>query len=209
MQLLFIRGQWVSQMSLVKNPTANKGDVDSVSRWRRSPGGGLEEGMRTHSSIFAWRIPWAEEPGRLQSIGLQRVRLKQVNMHACIWQNPQKEENLGKERKNVGETGKFPRNSQRATVQFNRSVVSDSLRPHGLQHARYPFPLPTPGVYSNSCPLSRWCHPTISSSVISFSSWLQSSPASRSFLMSQFFTSGCQSTGVSVSASASVLPMNS
>ena len=94
-------------MSLVKNPTANKGDVDSVSRWRRSPGGGLEEGMRTHSSIFAWRIPWAEEPGRLQSIGLQRVRLKQVNMHACIWQNPQQEENLGKREKMWVKQGSF------------------------------------------------------------------------------------------------------
>ena len=207
MQLLFIRGQWVSQVSLVKNPTANTGDVDSISRWRRSPGGGLEEGMRTHSSIFAWRIPWREEPGRLQSIGLQRVRLKQVNMHACIWQNPQKEENLGKEKK-CGWNREVSK-KQSATVQFSRSVVSASLRPHGLQHARYPFPLPTAGVYSNSCPLSRWCHPTISSSVIPFSSWLQSSPASRSFLMSQFFTSGCQSTGVSVSASVSVLPMNS
>ena len=123
MQLLFIRGQWVSQVSLVKNPTVNTGDVDSISRWRRSPGGGLEEGMRTHSSIFAWRIPWGEEPGRLQSIGLQRVRLKQVNMHACIWQNPQKEENLGKERKNVGETGKFPRNSQQQFSSIAQSCL--------------------------------------------------------------------------------------
>jgi len=88
--------------------------------------------------------------------------------------------------------------------QFRRSVVSDSLRPHGLQHARPPCP--TPGVHSNSCPLSQWCHPTISSSVICFSSHLQSSPESRSFQMSQFFASGGQSIGVS--ASASVLPMN-
>ena len=85
-------------------------------------------------------------------------------------------------------------------------VVSDSLGPHGLQHARRPCPSPTPGVYSNSCPSCQWCHPTISSSVISFSSRLQSFLASRSFTMSQFFTSGGQSTGVS--ASASVLPMN-
>ena len=91
-------------------------------------------------------------------------------------------------------------------IQFSRSVVSDSLPPHGLQHARPPCPSPTPRVYSNSCPLSRWCHPTISSSVISFSSCLQSFPASRSFPMSQFFTWGGQSTGVS--ALASVLPMN-
>ena len=79
-----------------------------------------------------------------------------------------------------------------SSVQFSRSVVSDSLRPHGLQHTRPPCPPPTPGVYSNSCPLSRWCHPTISSSAISFSSCLQSFPASGSFQMSQFFASGGQ-----------------
>ena len=89
---------------------------------------------------------------------------------------------------------------------FSRSVMSDSLKPHGLQHARLPCPSPTPGVCSNSCPLSRWCHPTISSSVLPFSSCLQSFPASGSFLMSQFFASGGQSIGFS--ASASVLPMN-
>ena len=93
-----------------------------------------------------------------------------------------------------------------STVQFNRSVVSDSLWPHGLQHARPPCPLPTPGVYSNSCPLSRWCHPAISSSVIPFFSCPQSFPASWSFQMSQFFPPGAQSIGVS--ALASVLPMN-
>ena len=92
------------------------------------------------------------------------------------------------------------------SVQFNLSVVSDSLRPHGLQHARLPHPSPTPRVYSNSCPSSRWCHPTISSSVIPFSSHLQSFPASGSFPMNQFFASGGQSIGVS--ASASLLPMN-
>ena len=84
--------------------------------------------------------------------------------------------------------------------------MSNSLWPHGLQHARPPCPSPTPGVYSNSCPSSRWCHPTISSSVIPFSSHLQSFPESGSFPMSQFFASGGQSIGVS--ASASVLPMN-
>ena len=82
----------------------------------------------------------------------------------------------------------------------------DSFWPHGLQHASPPCPSPTPGVYSNSCPLGGWCHPTISSSVVPFSSCLQSFPASGSFPMSQFFTSGGQS--VVVSASASVLPMN-
>jgi len=89
--------------------------------------------------------------------------------------------------------------------QFSCSVVSDSLWPHGLQHARPPCPSPTPAVYSNSCPLSRWCHPTISSSVVSFSR-LQSFPASGSFQMSQLFASGGQSIGVS--ASTPVLPMN-
>ena len=72
------------------------------------------------------------------------------------------------------------------SVQFSRSFMSDSLRPHGLQHARPPRPSPAPRVYSNSCPLSRWCHPTISSSVIPFSSCLQSLPASGSFQMSKF-----------------------
>ena len=90
------------------------------------------------------------------------------------------------------------------SVQFSRSVMSNSLRLHGLQHARPPCPSPTPRVFSNSCPSSQWCHPTISSSVISFSSHLESFPASGSFQMSQFFTSG----GIEVSASTSVLPMN-
>ena len=90
--------------------------------------------------------------------------------------------------------------------QFSRSVVSDSLRPQGLQHARLPCPSPTPGACSNSCASSRWWHPTISSSVIPFSSCLQFFPASGSFQMSQLFASGGQSIGVT--ASTSVLPMN-
>ena len=77
-----------------------------------------------------------------------------------------------------------------SSVQFSCAVMSDSLQSHGLQHARPPCPSPTPGVYSNSCPLSQWCHPTISSSVVPFSSRLQSFPASESFQMSQFFTAG-------------------
>ena len=89
---------------------------------------------------------------------------------------------------------------------FSSSVMSDSLQPHGLQHTRLHFPSPSPGVCSNSCPLSWWGHPTISSSVAPFSSCLQPFPASESFPMSQLFTSGGQSIGVS--ASASVLPMN-
>ena len=93
-----------------------------------------------------------------------------------------------------------------SSVQFSHLVVSNSLQPHGLQHARPPCSSPTPGAYSNSCPLSRWCPPTISASVVPFSSCPQSFPASGSFQMSQLFTSGGQSIGVS--ASASVLPMN-
>ena len=92
------------------------------------------------------------------------------------------------------------------SIQFSCSVVSYYLRPHGGQNARPPCPSLTPRVYSNSCPLSWWCHPTTSSSVIPFSSHLQSCPAWGSFLMSQFIASGGQSIGVS--ASTSVLPMN-
>ena len=92
------------------------------------------------------------------------------------------------------------------SVQFNRLAVSDFLRPHGLHHARLPCPSPTPGACSNSCPSGWWFHPTISSSVVPFSSCLQSFPASGSFQMSQFFISGGQSIGVS--ASTSVLPFN-
>jgi len=92
------------------------------------------------------------------------------------------------------------------SVQFSYSVVSDSLQPHELQHTRPPCPSPTPGVHSNSCPSSRWCHPAISSSVVPFSSCPQSLPASESFPVSQLLAWGGQSTGVS--ASTSVLPKN-
>ena len=91
-----------------------------------------------------------------------------------------------------------------SSVQFSCSVVSISLLPHGLQNISPPCPSPTPGVYSNSCSSHQWCHPTISSSVVPFSSHLQFFPATGSFPMSQFFTSGCQNIG----ASASVLLMN-
>ena len=103
----------------------------------------------------------------------------------------------------------LPSNLTSEPSQFSsvsRSVVSDSLRPHELQHTRPPCPSPTPGVHPNPCPLSQWCHPTISFSVVPFSSCPQSFPASGSFQMSQLFASGGLSIGVS--ASASVLPMN-
>ena len=93
-----------------------------------------------------------------------------------------------------------------SSVQFSRSVVSDSLQSHESKHARPPCPSPTPRVHSNSRPLSQWCHPAISSSVLSFSSCPQSFPASGSFQMSQLLASGGQNIGIS--ASASVLPMN-
>ena len=93
-----------------------------------------------------------------------------------------------------------------SSVQFSHSVTSDSLQPHESQHTRPPCPSPTPGVHPNPSPLNRWCHPAISSSVVPFSSHLQSFPASGSFQMSQFFASGGQSIGAS--ASGSVLPMN-
>ena len=92
------------------------------------------------------------------------------------------------------------------SVQFSHSVTFDSLRPPGLQHARLPCPSPTSRAFSNSCPLSQWCHPTISSSVVPFSSCLQSFPVSESFPVSQFFSWGGQN--IRVSASISVLPMN-
>ena len=100
----------------------------------------------------------------------------------------------------------FQSNSHISSVQFSHSVVSNSLRPHELQHTRPPCSSPTSGVHPNPCPLSQWCHPTISSSVTPFSSCLQSFPESESFQMSQFFASGGQRIGVS--ALASVLPMN-
>ena len=108
--------------------------------------------------------------------------------------------------RNVSSRLNITTGSSLSSVQFTRSVMSNSLQPHRLQHTRPPCPSPTPGVYTNFCPLSRWCHPIISSSVVPFCSCLQSFPASGSFPMSQFFASAGQSIGVS--ASTSVLPMN-
>ena len=120
----------------------------------------LEKEMATHSSVLAWRDRgawWAAVYGVSQSW----TRLKWLNSSSS--------------------------SNSRLSVQFSRSVVSDSLRHHEPQHARPPCPSPTPGVYSNSCPSSRWCYPVISSSVVPFSSCSQSLPAPGSFPMSQLF----------------------
>ena len=117
---------------------------------------------------------------------------------------------LGDSKKEKSVSAPFPGihspQTQFNSVQFSRSVMSDSLWPHELQHARPPCPSPTPGVHPNPCPLSWWCYPTVSSSVVPFSSYPQSFPTSGSFQMSQISTSGDHSTGVS--ASTSVPPMN-
>ena len=115
--------------------------------------------------------------------------------------NKQKQRTLGKRENQISRVATLLLACD--SVQFSNSVT---LQPHGLQHARPPCPSPTPEAYSNSCPLSQCCHPTISSSIIPWSTCLKSFPASGAFQMSQFFTSGGQSIGVS--ASASVLPVN-
>ena len=139
----------------------------------------LEKGMVTYFSILIWRIPWTEEPGGLQLLGHKRFQHNLVTNATHTYNS---------------------------SVQFSRSVVSGSLRHHESQHARPPCPSSTPGVHSNPRPLSQWCHPAISSSVIPFSSCPQSLRASESFPMSQLFTWGGQSIGVS--ALVSFLPKN-
>ena len=132
--------------------------------------------------------PRAKWETQVQSLGQEDPLKKEMAIHSIIlvWE--------------------IPGRLQSSSVQFSCSVMSDSLLLHGLQHPRLPCPSPTPGVYSNSCPLSRWCHPNSPSSVIPLSSCLQFFPSSGSFPMCQFFASGGQNIGVS--ASASVLPMN-
>ena len=143
------------------------------------------------ASLTQWTWNWAnsgrwwrtEKPGMLQSMGLWRVGQDLVTEQQLL------------------------NNTEFSSVQFSSVAQSClTLQPHESQHARPPCPSPTPGVYSNSCPLSQWCHPAISSSVIPFSSCPQSLPASGSFPTSQLFTWGGQS--IVVSASTSVLPMN-
>ena len=133
-------------------------------------------------------------------------KLLELKQDFSVWQQYKLKVYKYKRQKNYQILGLWELTEKRfSSVQFSRSVVSNSLWPHESQHARTPCPSPTPGVYSNSCPSSRWCHPAISSSVVPSSSCPQSLPASGSFL-SQLFPWGGQSIGVS--ASASVLPMN-
>ena len=161
--------------------------------------------MSTHSSILAWRISGTEEPVGLPSMGLHRVGHDWRDLAAAA-------AGFSCGPREVSQATEKDQRFQHSNslwfrwAQFSHSVVSNSLRHHGLQHARPPCPSPTPRAYPDSCPSSQWCHPAISSSVVPFSSCLQSCPASGSFPMSQFFTSSAQSIGVS--ASASVLPMN-
>ena len=159
--------------------------------WVRSLGweDPLEKEMATHSSILAWRILWTEEPDGLQSTGSQRVGHDWANLLYFT---------LLYSTKAVDELCFL--------LLLSCSVVSDSLRSYGLQHPRLSCLSPSPGACSNSCPLNWWCHPTISFSVVPFSSGLQSFPASGSFLMSWLFISGGQS--IEPLASASIFPMN-
>ena len=141
-----------------------------------------------------------------QSLNRKRITLDgNSNLHKGM-KSPGKANHLGKYKDGFSYHLSLCKIQLMASVQFSHSVLSDFLQPHEPQHARPPCPSPTPGVYPNSCPLSWWCHPAISSFVVPFSFCPQSFPASGSFQMSQLFTSGGQSIGVS--ASASVLPMN-
>ena len=162
--------------------------------------------MATHSRSLAWRFPWTEEPDGLQSIVSQRVGHDWATItHTYIYNR------ILFSHKNMAMLPfLIPWMDLRAlcyvklvrqrkmlfySVQFSLTVMSDSLWPHGLQLAKLPCPSPTTEACANSCPSSRWCHPAISSSIIPFSSSLQSFPASGSFPMSQFFASGDQSIG--------------
>ena len=187
--------------------------------------------MATHYSILAWKIPWVETLGWLQSMGSQIAGHDWIHTH-IVFQTGHEGE-LGITKCLSCRKGCFLSLNllhkeislfslillpvilmntwweKRIIVLvqfFSCSIMSDSLWLHGLQHTRPPCPSSTPKVYSNSCPLSLWCHPTISSSVVPFFSCPQSFPASGSFQMSQFFPSGGQSIGVS--ASTPVTPMN-
>ena len=192
------------------NPPANEGDITDTESWvwkipwRRA---------WQHTPVsLPGKSPWIEEPDGLQFVGSHRSRtwLKRLSTQAHLL-----------DRKTFLKVFNYSCRSLQillpiecdfcfylvSSVQFSRSVVSNSLRPHQSQHARPPCPSPTSGVHSDSCPSSQWCHPAISSSVVPFSSCPQSLPASESFPMSQLFAWGGQSTGAS--ALASFLPKKS
>ena len=161
--------------------------------------------MAPHSSTLAWKIPWMEDPVRLQSMGSLRGGHDWVTSLSLFtfmhwrrkWQ-PTPVFLPGESRtrlKRLSILSFLFSTAEPGLVQFCRSVMSDSLRPHGLQHTSLHRLSPIPGACSNSCPSSQWCHPTNSSSVIPFSSCLQSFPASGSFPVNSFFASGGQSMG--------------
>ena len=158
--------------------------MESLTRWTWVWASWIDDGQGS----LACCSPWGRKESDITDWVIKNSGWRFITFYRRRWSKP------------------FPTMSWRISVQLNLSVMSDSLRPHGLQHARPPCPSPTPRVYPNSCPLSWWWHPTISSSIVPFSFHLQSFPASRSFQMSQLFASGAQSVGVS--ASTSVLPMN-
>ena len=141
-----------------------------------------------------------------ESLGLKEDQTANLKAITNLWQIVWKSRDITLPTNvHIVKAMSFPAVMYECVLLFNSSVFSNSLWPHGLQHARLRCPLPSPRACSNSCQLSRWCHPTISSFIIPFSSF-QSYPVSGSFLMSQFFASGAQSIGAS--ASAPVLPMN-
>ena len=171
-----------------------------------------EEEMTAHSSLLVRLVPWTEEPGGLESVGSQRVghNWASEHVHTHFHWEPS---NINIKCINIDRTVRLIHLLKLACWElthleslFSCSVMSNSLQPHRLQHTRLPCPSPSPRVCSNSCPLSWWWHPTFSSSVIPFSSCLQSFPALGSFPVSWLFASGGQSIGAS--ASASVLPIN-
>ena len=175
---------------------AGDGELDSLGREDAG-----EKGMATHSRILAWRILWAEEPGRLQSMGSQKVRhdwvtntFTETSEDFVILYEIMHAESLGVVPDMVSTLEVldiiilYTYSHHFVAAQSLR--LSNSSRPHWLQYTRPPCPSPSPRDCSNSCPLSRWCHSTISSSVIPFSSCLLSLPASGSFAISQLFASG-------------------
>ena len=204
------------QASLVAHLVKNLPAMQET--WVRSLGWDdpLEKGTATHSSILAWRTPWT-------TVGLKlNIHKTKIMASGAItsWQidgetmetvtdfilGAPKSLQMVTAAIKLKDTCSLEEKLWSASVQFSCSVMSNSLWPHGLQQARPPCLSLTPGACLNSCSLSRWCHPAISSSVVPFSTHLQSFPASGSFPLSQFFTSGGQSIGVSTSAS--VLLMN-